>query len=71
MTAIPPAPYDWEADLDKRIDYYMTDEETAERLAALDRLMGAIHRERRSRIILGAIGSGVIAILTVLAFAVM
>jgi hypothetical protein len=55
---------------------HLTDEETAERLAALDRLTDAIHRERASRetvgqAILGLIGSGVLALLTVLAFVVL
>ncbi len=73
-----PPPYDWDSEMkliDDRLDDHLTDEETAARLAAIDRQMGAIHRERRSReclghAILGAIGSGVLALLTVFACAV-
>jgi hypothetical protein len=56
--------------------HHLTDEDTVERLAAIDRQMAAIHRERASRetvgqAILGLIGSGVLALLTVLAFVVL
>jgi hypothetical protein len=108
----PPVPYDWEAELQKRLDYYMTDEETADRLAEIDRLTAplrrrsawhryrngpwagcwmqrsgawilrkiepdylgpteASYRERPWQAMLGLIGSGVLALLTVLAFVVL
>ena len=52
---------------DDRLDDHLTDEETAARLAAIDRQMGAIHRERLSRaicwFILEVMGGGMLAIL--------
>ena len=61
--------------IEDRLDDHLTDEETAARLAALDRQMGAIRIERRSReclghAILGAIGTAVLALLTVFACSV-
>ncbi len=41
------------------------------RLAEIDRLAAPLHRERPWQSMLGLIGSGVLALLTVLAFVVM
>ena len=65
-----PPPYDWDSEMkliDDRLDDHLTDDETAERLAALDRQMAAFHRERLSR---GAIGIVALALLTVFACSV-
>lgn len=69
----PPAPYDWESELDRidRFDDHLTDEETAERLAEVERLTAPLRRERTWQSVLGLIGSGVIAVLTVIAFVVL
>jgi hypothetical protein len=65
---------DWNEEmkiLEARLAGHLTDEETAARLAAIDRLTAPLHRIHRERVwqsVLGLIGSGVIAVLTVLAF---
>jgi len=59
----PPAPYDWEAELD-RFDDHLTDEETVEQQARI----APQRQECAWQSVLGLIGSGVIAVLTVLAF---
>ena len=69
----PLAPYDWEAELD-RFDDHLADAETAEPLLAPSSAPGAIswmRPERSWQSVLGLIGSGVIAVLTVLAFVVL
>ena len=69
----PPAPYDWDkemTEIETRLDDHLTDEETAARLAEIDRLTAPLHRERVGHAILGAIGTAAFALLTVFACSV-
>ena len=74
--------FDWNNEMtliETRLDDHLTDEETATRLAEIDRLTAPLHRrkwrsfvgETYAEAIFGLVGSGVIALLTVLAFVVL
>ena len=66
----PPAPFDWDSEMDQIEASHLTDDETAVRLASIDKLVASVHRGQRHRRLLGH-GLLIAAGTTALAFVVL